>query len=85
VPLAFFAAYLTPRRLKGLAVSFGSDFLSKDVDRAVAALAVAVVLLSLGGTPDLVDPGRVARSAVFRQISLKKTVLCWFFLVWFSL
>jgi hypothetical protein len=48
VPLAFFAAYLTPRRLKGLAVSFGSDFLSKDVDRAVAALAVAVVLLSLG-------------------------------------
>ncbi|KAK1642371.1 hypothetical protein QYE76_060176 [Lolium multiflorum] len=55
-----FAACLTPRSLKGLAVSFGSDFLSRDVDRAVAALAVAVVLVLFGGAPDLVAIGRVA-------------------------
>jgi hypothetical protein len=57
--------------LKGLAVSFGSDFLSRDVDRAVAALAVAVVLVSFGGAPDLVAIGRVARCVVFAGFSLK--------------
>jgi hypothetical protein len=65
VSFACFAAFLTPRSLKGLAVSFGSDFLSKDVDRIVVVLAVAVVMVPFGGDPDLVDLGRVTRCVVF--------------------
>lgn len=65
MPLACFAACLTPQSLKGLAVSFDSDFLSRDVDWVVAVLVVAVVLVPFGGAPDLVDLGRVARCAVF--------------------
>jgi hypothetical protein len=39
--------------LKDLAVSFGSDFLSRNVDRAVVVLVVAVVLVSFDGAPNL--------------------------------
>jgi hypothetical protein len=80
VPLACLAACLTPRSLKGLAVSFGSDFLSRDVDRAVVALAVAVVLVPFGGAPDLVYPGRVARCAGFRRFSQKNCAVFGFLL-----
>jgi hypothetical protein len=41
------------------------------VDRAVAALAVAVVLVSFGGAPDLVAIGRVTMCVVFAGFSLK--------------
>jgi hypothetical protein len=64
------AACLSPRSLKGLAVPFGSDFLSRDVDRAVVVLAVAVVLVSFDGAPYLVELGRVAKCG-FRRFSLK--------------
>ena len=49
--------------------SFGSDFLSEDVDRAVVVLAVAVVLVSSGGAPDLVELGSVAMFSVFAGFS----------------
>jgi hypothetical protein len=55
--------------LKGLAVPFGSDFLSRDVDRAVEALAIVVVLVSFGGAPNLVELARVARCVVFTGFS----------------
>jgi hypothetical protein len=50
--------------LKGLAVSFNTDFLSRDMDQAVVVLTVAIVLVSFGGAPDLVELVRVA-CAVF--------------------
>jgi hypothetical protein len=77
----FVAACLSLRSLKGLAVSFGSDFLSGDVDQAPALLAAAVVLVSSGGAPDLVVLGSVAWM-VFRQFFLK-TAPGWFFLLGF--
>jgi hypothetical protein len=61
----FLAACLTLRNLKGLAVPFGFDFLSGAVDRAVVVLAVAVVLVSSGGAPDLVQLGSEALCWVF--------------------
>jgi hypothetical protein len=57
--------FLTPRSLKGLAVSFCSDFLSRHVNRVVATLVVAVVPVPFGGPPDLVDLGHVAMCLVF--------------------
>jgi hypothetical protein len=77
------AACLSPRSLKGLAVPFGSDFLSRDVDRAVVVLAVAVVLVSFDGAPYLVELGRVAKCG-FRRFSLKLCrvgFLCLVFLI----
>jgi hypothetical protein len=59
------AACLTPRSLKGLAVSFGSDFPSRDVDRSVVVLAVAIVLVLFDGASYLVQLGRVAKCVVF--------------------
>jgi hypothetical protein len=50
------------------------------VDRAVAALAVAVVLVPFGGAPDLVYPGRAARCAGFRRFSQKNCAVCGFLL-----
>jgi hypothetical protein len=74
------ATCLTPQSLKGLVVSFGSDFLSSDVDPAVAVLAIVVVLVSSGGSPYLVQLGCAAMCG-FAGFSCAMLV----FLVWFSL
>ena len=53
-------------------------FFSWDMDRAVVVLAVAVVLVSSGGTPDLVELGSAAMCLGFCRFFLK-TVPRWFF------
>jgi hypothetical protein len=49
--------------LKVLAVPFGSDFLSRDVDRAVVVLDIAVVLVSFDGAPYLACTAATSRHA----------------------
>ena len=64
VPLACSCGLPPPMKFERPSRSFGSDFLSEDVDRAVVVLAVAVVLVSSGSVPDLVDLSSVASCAV---------------------
>jgi hypothetical protein len=64
--------------LKGLAISFGSNFLSRTWAWAIILLTIAVELVSFGGAPDLVELGHVACVRFYRF--LLKTVSCWFFL-----